>query len=83
PYLLCLGRVDEGKGAVLLHDYFRAYKERHDATLRLVYVGERIAPLPDAADLVLTGFVDEADKQRAIAGSLALAQPSFFESFSM
>jgi glycosyltransferase involved in cell wall biosynthesis len=83
PYLLCLGRVDEGKGAVLLHDYFRAYKERHGGTLRLVYVGERIAPIPESPDVVLTGFVDEADKQRALAGALALAQPSFFESFSM
>jgi glycosyltransferase involved in cell wall biosynthesis len=31
----------------------------------------------------VTGFVDDAVKQSALAGALALVQPSYFESFSM
>ena len=29
PYLLYVGRIDEGKGALALVDYFIAYKDRH------------------------------------------------------
>jgi glycosyltransferase involved in cell wall biosynthesis len=34
-------------------------------------------------DIVYTGFVDDQTRGDALAGALALAQPSFFESFSM
>jgi Glycosyltransferase len=33
--------------------------------------------------VVVTGFIDEAGKQSALAGAAALVQPSYFESFSM
>ena len=33
--------------------------------------------------VVVTGFVDYQSRDDALAGALALAQPSFFESFSM
>src|SRR5207247_1415386 len=41
PYLLYLGRVDEGKGAGELLDFFVTFKTRHpDADVRLVVAGE-------------------------------------------
>src|SRR6202035_2634289 len=37
PYLLCLGRVDDGKGALMLAKFFAAYKRRRPGPLRLVF----------------------------------------------
>ena len=39
--------------------------------------------MPARDDIVVTGFVDYQTRDDALAGALALAQPSFFESFSM
>jgi glycosyltransferase involved in cell wall biosynthesis len=84
PYLLYVGRIDEGKGALALVDFFIAYKDRHpDDDLALVLVGDALLDIPPRADIVVTGFVDYQTRDDAIAGALALAQPSFFESFSM
>jgi glycosyltransferase involved in cell wall biosynthesis len=37
----------------------------------------------DHPDILYTGFVDDETRGDALAGALALVQPSFFESFSM
>ncbi len=71
PYLLCLGRIDPGKGAALLFDYFAAYKQRRPGPLRLVYVGERVTTVPEHPDVTMTGFVGDDQKQQAIAGAVA------------
>jgi glycosyltransferase involved in cell wall biosynthesis len=84
PYLLYVGRIDEGKGALALVDFFVAYKDRHpDDDLVLALVGDALLPIPERDDIVVTGFVDYQTRDDALAGALALAQPSFFESFSM
>jgi glycosyltransferase involved in cell wall biosynthesis len=83
PYLLYVGRIDPGKGALVLVDMFRAYKERHADDLRLVMVGDDLMKLPERDDMLVTGFVDYQTRDDALAGAFALAQPSFFESFSM
>jgi glycosyltransferase involved in cell wall biosynthesis len=84
PYLLYVGRIDEGKGALALVDFFIAYKDRHPTDdLVLVLVGDALLRIPERDDIVVTGFVDYQTRDDALAGALALAQPSFFESFSM
>jgi glycosyltransferase involved in cell wall biosynthesis len=84
PYLLYVGRIDPGKGAIALVDKFVAYKDRHpNDELVLVMLGEELVEMPKREDLVVTGFVDYQTRDDALAGALALAQPSFFESFSM
>ncbi len=84
PYLLYVGRIDPGKGALALVDFFVAYKERHPGDdLVLVLVGDALVEVPERDDVVVTGFVDYQTRDDALAGALALAQPSFFESFSM
>lgn len=84
PYLAFVGRVVAGKGAAELFDWFTTYKERRpDADLALVFVGDPLMPLPEHPDVVVTGFVDDLMRHHALAGMLALAQPSYFESFSM
>jgi glycosyltransferase involved in cell wall biosynthesis len=84
PYLLYVGRIDAGKGALALVDYFIAYKERHPADdLVLAIVGDDLIEITEHPDILGTGFVDYQMRDDAIAGAFALAQPSFFESFSM
>jgi glycosyltransferase involved in cell wall biosynthesis len=83
PYLIYLGRVDPAKGAAELLDFFLAYKELNGGSLKLVFLGEALIDLPERDDIVVTGFVDSAERDSALAGALALAHPSYFESFSM
>ena len=74
--------MEAGKGSEELIHFFEAYKQRRPGPLALVLVG----PAEDRQshpDIVYTGFVDDPTRSDALAGSLALAQPSFFESFSM
>lgn len=83
PYLLCLGRIDAAKGSEELCEYFVAYKTRNRGPLALVMAGDPARPLPAHPDVIMTGQVDEAMKSSALAGAVALVQPSYFESFSM
>jgi glycosyltransferase involved in cell wall biosynthesis len=83
PYILYVGRVDEGKGAGELYRDFVAYKAQSPGELKLVFLGERIAAFARHADVIETGFVDASVRDGALAGALALVQPSPFESFSM
>jgi glycosyltransferase involved in cell wall biosynthesis len=83
PYLLCLGRVDDGKGARLLAECFASYKNRRGGALRLVYAGPVVNELPAHPDILVAGAVDEAVKWGLLRGALALVSPSAFESFSI
>ena len=83
PYLLYVGRVDPAKGAAELLDFFDHYKQRNPGPLRLVLLGEQVVEFERRSDLVVTDFVDEATRDDALAGMLALVQPSYFESFSL
>ncbi len=83
PYLLFVGRVEGGKGSEDLWRFFTAYKERHPGPLALVVVGYVASALPPHPDVVVTGFVAEAEKHAALAGAAVFVQPSYFESFSM
>ena len=78
PYLLYAGRVDEGKGALELLEFFIEYKRRHEQDpMRLVMLGDTLFDIPERDDIVVTGFVDYQTRDDALAGSIALAQPSF------
>jgi glycosyltransferase involved in cell wall biosynthesis len=83
PYLVYVGRVDPGKGSVELFDYFREYTRRHPSDLALVVVGDPVEPPTPHPDIFVTGFVSDEAKRGAVAGALALVQPSYFESFSL
>lgn len=83
PYLVYVGRVDPGKGSVELVDYLREYKRRHPSDLALVIVGDPVEPPEPHPDIFVAGFVSDAAKHGAVAGAVALIQPSYFESFSL
>src|SRR5690606_2956354 len=59
PFLLCLGRVDPGKGVDALVGYFDAYKRRRPGPLKLVVTGPIGTAPPPHPDVVVTGPVDE------------------------
>jgi glycosyltransferase involved in cell wall biosynthesis len=84
PYLVVVGRLDPGKGADELVDYFVAYRDRNrHRDLALVVVGEPVHEVAAHPDVIVTGFVDEATRRAAVAGAAIAVQPSYFESFSL
>ncbi len=83
PYLLCLGRVDDGKGARLLAECFAHYKSRRGGPLRLVFAGPVLNVPPAHPDILTVGLVDETVKWGLLRGAHALVSPSAFESFSI
>lgn len=83
PYLLCLGRVDPGKGVDALVGYFSAYKSRRRGPLTLVVAGPVGTAPPPHPDVIVTGPVDEAAKWGLLEGCLTLVSPSPNESFSL
>ncbi len=83
PYLLCLGRVDDGKGTGMLAAFFAAYKERHPGPLALVFAGPVKNPPAPHPDIVVAGAVDEPTKWGLLRGAQMLVNPSAMESFSI
>ena len=83
PYLLCLGRVDDGKGVRTLTSFFAAYKERHPGPLALALVGPVVDRPPPHDDIVVTGPVDDATKWGVLRGALGLVHPGGYEAFSL
>lgn len=82
PYLVVVGRVDPAKGSDEIVEYVRALRRSSMPTLRLVIVGPGSEP-GEHDGVITTGFVSEEDKLALIAGSVALVQPSYMESFSI
>lgn len=84
PYLLLLGRVDASKGSLEALELHRAFRSRHpECDLTLVVMGRPALDLEPEPGVILTGFVPEQTRADALAGALALVQPSYFESFSL
>jgi glycosyltransferase involved in cell wall biosynthesis len=84
-YLLYAGRIDAGKGLEELFRYFQFYKEEHPGSgnLQLILIGKLGMKLPADPSIRYIGFVDEGDKLSAMAGAIAVVQPSRMESFSI
>jgi glycosyltransferase involved in cell wall biosynthesis len=82
PYILCLGRIDASKGTDLLlelHERTRGTTPAHT----LVLMGQPIADVTTAGDILVTGYVDEQTKADGIAGAAAVVLPSPYESLSI
>lgn len=83
PYVLYVGRVDNGKGTRVLAEFFAAYKDRHPSPLKLVIAGRVFDQPPPHPDVVVLGEVDDATKWALYEGATIFANPSAFESFSI
>ncbi len=84
-YLLFIGRKEIDKNFPLLVEYFRRYRDERCPELTLVVFGPggRQADAIDGRSILDLGFAPDAMKRDALAGSLALVQPSVLESFSL
>lgn len=83
PYVICVGRIDPGKGTLELAAMFAEYKRQHPGPLALLLVGESVHPIEVHPDIAVTGFVSELTKWSLLDGAEVLVQPSFHESFSL
>lgn len=82
PFVVCLGRVDRGKGAHWLAEAFAAYKAARPGPLALVLAGPVAQPVPPHPDVIVTGFVPERVKWGLLRGAELVVSPSANESFS-
>jgi glycosyltransferase involved in cell wall biosynthesis len=57
PYVLCLGRIDDGKGARIAATYFAEYKKRRPGPLALAFAGPVVQPPDPHPDIVVAGIV--------------------------
>jgi len=82
-YILYLGRIDENKGCQQLFDYFLKFKQETGSDVKLVLIGSTVLRIPSHPDIFYFGFLSDEDKFSALAGTLLLVMPSFYESLSM
>jgi glycosyltransferase involved in cell wall biosynthesis len=83
PFVLCLGRVDDGKGARLLAECFTRYKLHRPGPLKLVFAGPVADEPPRHADIIVAGRVAEDVKWGLLRAADVLVSPSAYESFSI
>lgn len=83
PYLLYVGRVDPSKGCGELFEHFARLRRQSSHPLQLVVCGQLFMPRPQHADIVLTGFVSNQERDDLIAQAAALVVPSRHESLSL
>ncbi len=82
-YLLYVGRVDSSKGCRELFDHFARLRRQFPHPLQLVVCGQLFMPRPQHADIVLTGFVSNQERDDLISRAAALVVPSRHESLSL
>ncbi len=84
-YVLYAGRLEQGKRVHVAAQYVADFARRHDPSLRLVTIGAGgWEPPADVAGFVRAiGFVPGEEKRAAMAGALALVNPSEMESLSI
>lgn len=83
PYLLSVGRLEDGKGTTMLGRFFAEYKKRRPGPLKLVIAGQVVQAPPAHDDVLVPGPVSDDVKRALLAGCTAFVQPSFFEAFSL
>ncbi len=82
-YLLYVGRVDESKGCVELFSFYEDLCNGNPDAPKLLLLGNPVIDIPESANILSLGFVDEQTKWDALAGCTALVMPSRYESLSM
>jgi glycosyltransferase involved in cell wall biosynthesis len=83
PYLVYAGRIDAGKGCeALLADYVR-YRQTFRGAAELLLLGKLAMPEKQLPGVRYLGFLDEVEKQAALAGATAVLCPSPYESLSI
>ncbi len=82
PFVLCLGRVDRGKGTHDLVERFGRWRAGGGRS-RLVLAGPVAQAVPSTDGVVCLGPIPEAHKFGLVAAADAVINPSFHEAFSI
>ncbi len=85
PYFIFVGRWEKGKNVDLLIEYFKKFLIHSKRNVKLILLGSGDIQIPKAfeEDILALGFIPLEDKLGAIAGAIALCQPSVNESLSI
>jgi len=83
PYILNMGRIEEGKGSKRLYDYFCKFKDENNIGLDLVFIGQLLIDIGKRDDVRFLGYVPDDDKFQAIKNAKAVIVPSPFESLAL
>lgn len=84
PFMIYVGRIDEGKDCHWMFRYFEEYKKRNpESQIKLVLMGKAAMSIPKSKDIISLGFVSEQDKYDGIMASEFLVLPSEYESLSI
>jgi glycosyltransferase involved in cell wall biosynthesis len=81
--LVYVGRVEEAKGMSALLSHFAALQATHDGAHTLLLAGPIGMALPQRADVIALGQVDETTKWDALAAADIACVPSSYESLSI
>lgn len=82
-YVVYIGRIDTGKNVNALVDYFLKYKKLFPSDLKLVLAGKKVIDIPQSEDIIELGYISDKEKFEVIDGSIALINPSPYESLSL
>ncbi len=81
PYVISVGRVEEGKRVDALVDLMARHRRRHGSDLDLVLAGS--GPYRPPGWVRRLGFLDDEAKRAVVAGAVASVSASRMESFSL
>lgn len=86
-YFIYVGRQVTGKNVPQLIEFFDEYTRRTKRDVKLLFVGQGevqvIEMMKSSPNIIHIGEISDQEKYDAIAGSIALIQPSLMESFSI
>jgi glycosyltransferase involved in cell wall biosynthesis len=83
PYILSLGRNEDGKGTSMLARFFAEYKRRHPGPHRLVLAGPVVDEPAAHPDVIVPGRVSDEEKWALLSHADVFVSPSYFEAFSI
>lgn len=83
-YVLYLGRITRQKIGRIIPEFLK-YKRKYGGDVKLVMVGgvDPEVGRPDSGEVILTGFVDDAEKSAIIRHAAVMINPSSMESLSL
>ncbi|HEV3214795.1 MAG TPA: glycosyltransferase family 4 protein [Vicinamibacterales bacterium] len=82
-FVLYGGRIEPGKGCEELLEYFQAYVSECGGDARLIFMGEKMMPLPDDPRVQFVGLLSEQERLDALEDATVVAVPSPHESLSL
>ncbi len=81
PYIVYIGRIDEGKGVNFLIDNFLEYSSKNYC--QLVLGGKKNMNIPSDFRIKYLGYLSDIEKWQVLKGASLYVHPSMYESLSI